>query len=221
MNITKIKNALRGKRLTFVNVEKTLNKLGYSVVLFNTYAGDREIERYYLDNEKNSLKAFTYYEAAHIVFVDGSLHSDDILYLLLHELGHICLGHIGDGKLSTRNKILIDIEADNFAYSIINRKQENGIFILFSAIILSVSILTAGIIYKKQTTANTHIFTQSAGQEETTEQPLNENTDMVYVTPSGKKFHKQNCFYAKGKNLLELTREQASSRYLPCAVCNP
>lgn len=213
MKIYTIKKALKGKRLTFVNVENILQSLGYSVVLFNTYSGDMELERYELADKKGKLKAFTYSQTAHIVFLDANLHADDKLYLLLHELGHIVLGHVGDGKLVTRNKILIDIEADNFAYSILNNRR-NWLYVILFVFILYSVIITAGFLNTR--TAPAEVVTQVEPPQATTQ-----NIDTVYVTPTGKKYHKQNCMYVKGKNLTELTRTQAENIYTPCSVCNP
>lgn len=119
----KICRALRGKRLTIQNIEKELDKLGYSVVYFNNAAGDCEIKRYELEEQKETLKAFTYRCYARLVFVNGKLPPEDRLYLLLHELGHICLKHLGGNNLINNNKLLLDIEADSFAYKIIRKRR--------------------------------------------------------------------------------------------------
>lgn len=116
----KAKRELKGN-LDVAEIVRYLETYGYSVVLYNTPDGDKEIERYKLMRYKNTLKAFTYVKNARIVFIDGSKHPDDRFYLLLHELGHVLLGHIGDGKTAWRNQILIDIEADAFAYEMIRR----------------------------------------------------------------------------------------------------
>lgn len=218
MKIYKIKRALRGKRLTYVNVENILQSLGYSVVLFNTYPGDMELERYELEEKKGKLKAFTYSKTARIVFIDANLHADDKLYLILHELGHIVLGHVGDGKLVTRNQILIDIEADNFAYSILHNNKRGWLYVLFSALLLYSVIITAGFLNILTAPADTSAEVVAQTQPP---QATAQNTDTVYVTPTGKKYHKQNCMYAKGKTLTELTRTQAENIYTPCSVCNP
>ena len=208
----KIKNALKGKNLTFVNVEKVLKHLGYSVVLFNTPVGDMEIQRYNLEHEKNTTKAFTYSQTAHIVFINGALHSDDRLYLALHELGHIVLGHIGDGKLITRNPILIDIEADNFAHSIIYSKKDKSMYILIALFILCFSVLiNIGI-------ARTPLIPVSLPENIEQQKHMAET---VYVTPSGSKFHRKGCVYIKGRELTELQLDEAIKNYQPCKVCNP
>ena len=45
----------------------------------------------------------------------------------------------------------------------------------------------------------------------------------VYVTPTGKKYHKRNCkTIAKSKTVTTLTIESAKKKgYTPCKVCNP
>ena len=209
----KIKNALRGRKLTFVNVEKVLKDLGYSVILFNTLAGDAEIKRYNLECERNTLKAFTYSQTAHNVFINGALHSDDRLYLALHELGHIALGHIGDGKVMTRNAILIDIEADNFAYSIIRNERSNSLYLIVAIFILCFSVLlNVGVV-------ETHNAFVGSFDKNTEQQ--SQMTETVYVTPSGSKFHRQDCIYTKDKELTELQHDEAIKSYQPCKVCNP
>lgn len=221
MKIHQIKIALRGKRLTFVNVENILQSLGYSVVLFNTYPGDMELERYELEDKKGKLKAFTYSKTAHIVFVDANLHADDRLYLLLHKLGHIVLGHVGDGKLVTRNQILIDIEADSFAYSIIHNNKQGWVYVLLSAVILYALLITGCFINARSTPVHTsaEVVTQTEQPQQATESEV--ESEFVYVTPSGNKFHRADCYYIKNRTTTELSRTKAATRYAPCAVCEP
>lgn len=212
----KIIKTLKGKNLTYVNAEKIANDLGYSIIFFNTALGDMEIERYNLGHKK-SLKAFTYSNAAKIIFIDGALHSDDRLYLLLHEIGHIALGHIGDGRLMTRNQILIEFEADSFAYSIITGRKSSAIYILISAIILSSAIVFSAITAADKgeyVSANTENYDTAILQQE-------HMTDIVYITPSGTKFHRKDCMYTKNKTLTALPRSEASQQYAPCKVCKP
>lgn len=48
-------------------------------------------------------------------------------------------------------------------------------------------------------------------------------TDIVYVAPSGNKYHKHNCrTLSRSKNLTQLTIDQAlANGYTPCKVCSP
>ncbi len=219
MTANKIKRALKGNKLNYANIEKILNTIGYSVVLFNTIQGDEEIKRYNLTKQADTLKSFTYSRTVKIVFADATLPSDDIVYLLLHELGHIMCGHIGNGNAGKQNKILMDIEADNFAHSILYKSERNYLYILFSAIILSISIIIAADCIK-----STAVPAQTTTTEPaiiTTETPET-ITDKVYVTPSGKKYHRRDCYYVRDKkNITELSTDEATRAYLPCSVCNP
>lgn len=226
MTIAKIKRALRGKKLTLSNIEKILKQLGYTVIQFNTVTGDFEIERYYLSQEKATLKAFTYFENAHIVFIDTNLHTEDKLYLLLHELGHICLEHLEGNNLESRNKYLMDIEADNFAYSIIYGDNKGFVYVLLSAVLISISVLIAGMINATTNTVPTYNHIESAKMPIFTESPVatlkpKTEAETVYVTSSGNKFHRADCYYLQNKTITELSRTKATTRYAPCAVCNP
>jgi hypothetical protein len=52
----------------------------------------------------------------------------------------------------------------------------------------------------------------------TTPAPAPNPSDIVYVTASGKKYHKQTCRYAK--NATPMTRKEAEAKGLtPCKVC--
>ncbi len=109
------------KDISIERIIEYLKLYGYSTVFFNTSDGNEEIVRYSLEEEAEKLTAFTYAATTRIVFIDNNKHIQDKLYLLLHELGHIRLKHIGDDKMSLRNPILMDIEADAFAYELISK----------------------------------------------------------------------------------------------------
>lgn len=109
------------KDISIERIIEYIKLCGYSTVFFNTYDGNKELDRYGLDHLAEKLTAFTYAKTARIVFIDDNKHIQDKLYLLLHELGHILLKHIGDEKMSLRNPILMDIEADAFAYELISK----------------------------------------------------------------------------------------------------
>jgi len=113
--VKELKRALKGK-ISFENLEEYVNTFGYKIIFFNTFDGDIEVKRYNKEEIAKDTDAFTHCGTAQIIFINYDVSSESKIYLLLHEIGHIVLGHIGDGKLFLRNKILIDIEADTFAY---------------------------------------------------------------------------------------------------------
>ena len=54
----------------------------------------------------------------------------------------------------------------------------------------------------------------------TAENPDPEKANDVFVTTSGKKYHRDGCkFLSKSK--LPITLEDARKKYEPCSVCNP
>ena len=108
-------------RISFENISSILNDMGYVVVLYNNPVGDEELDRYNLKDIAKDKSGFTYSEIVHIVFINSLLSITDKIYVLLHELGHVALGHIGSGNLELKDKILIDLEADCFAYSILTK----------------------------------------------------------------------------------------------------
>lgn len=45
--------------------------------------------------------------------------------------------------------------------------------------------------------------------------------EYVYVTSSGKKYHRSSCRTIKNSKVTQLTKEQAQKKYDACKVCNP
>lgn len=222
-NIHKVANkfikALKGE-INFVSAENYLASIGFKVLFFNTPIGNKEIDRYDLQEKASTLTAFTYCSTAHIIFINNNMSTEDKLYLLLHEVGHILLGHVGDGKLYTRNKILIDIEADAFTYEVLNPTKNH--YIRYSCVAFMIVFIFLGCYY---------INIISSSQSATLTLPveryeiLTDNSpgsdDLVYITPSGNKYHQEDCRYTKDKDCIMLTRKDAQKRYAPCSVCNP
>ena len=44
--------------------------------------------------------------------------------------------------------------------------------------------------------------------------------DTVYITKTGKKYHRSTCRYLK-KSKIAISRKKAMKRYKPCKVCKP
>lgn len=108
----------------------------------------------------------------------------------------------------------------------IYKKRKITVFTSFTiaACVLFVSgtILGAFVINNK-----TPDITPVTDTETTSEQPIALTTqsqpavnDTVYITKSGTKYHKENCYYIKNNGTIALTVEQAEQQgYSPCAVC--
>lgn len=212
-----------------------LKQSGYEVIFFNTPTGNELIKVYGLEWYKETKRAFTCYEekALKAVFVDETLHNSDKLNLLLHETGHIMLKHIGEGQNEHYDTVSAEVEADAFAYEVMNYTH-NGrtALIVFSLIASFISGLLIGDIpFAYPVAVKSDFHTTSYVQSTPRPTPrvyvnYNDSADNiynpVYVTPSGTKYHERDCRYVKNKtNIKELSLEEAQIEYTPCSVCNP
>lgn len=203
--------SLKGK-VDFVNVEEYLQKLGYKVIFFNTPSGDAELIRYNLQEKAKNTKAFTYKGTAKIIFIDDTVSCEDKSYLLYHESGHILLGHLDYGRLSTKNKTLIDIEADAFVHEILNPTKTDIVLPLLFIVSIACSLFIGSCI---DTPVNMTAEIASGSSI------VNPNYDWVYITSTGSKYHTDSCIHTKNKDCAKLDRLDAEKIFQACKLCNP
>ena len=216
--------------INLANVIDALKKQGYDVVFFHTEEGDKIAELYDMTSTLEKVNAITYAGTKNIVFVNNDLHSQDKLYLLLHELGHVLLKHVGHGDTDRKNKCLMEIEADAFTYNILHyKKPQYWQWFVVAFCALTLSVCGVKYMYGNQPQENLPVITPNPpvlAAPVTTVRP-EENTnsenmsDIVYITKTGKTYHRETCRYAKDKNCTALSRAEAEKNYTPCKVCNP
>lgn len=225
------------KNIDYICAEQFAKERGFIVVLFNTDFGNRKLVSCNCVELAQKHKSFTHFGDENIIFINGDLSPEDRLYLLLHEIGHILLIHIGDGKRYTRNGILIDVEANAFVYGVLYYKKLIGMAIFRTCITLLIGI-AIGMIAKSST--EPHAKAPNATETPIvatapiisvaptpTVSPLTNqmsdvnSTDIVYVTHSGNKFHRADCRYTKDKECTAINRADAVKEYSPCKICNP
>lgn len=205
MNIYKVtKNLIRkykGK-ITHREVIAELEYRGYDTVFFNTKKGDMVLKAYGL--EANGDRAFTYCGATRIVFVDENLHQNEKLNSLLHELGHVLMGHFDNMNIVTPDVRLSEMEAEAFAYNILYPQKPNKANIIINAVVLTTMLFfgtTVGYIVLPTLNAVANEY--------------------VYITSTGTKYHRPSCIHANGKYCAALSPSEASKCFMPCLVCNP
>lgn len=202
-------------KIDFEHVEEYANSIGYKIIFFNTPDGDTELMRFNKSKDEINDDALTYCGTAQIIFLNANVSSENKLYLLLHEIGHIVLGHIGDGKLFLRNKTLIDIEADAFVHAVLNpSKSKVPLFVLSAILCFSLVMTIANPGDSKVVPTDAQVPTSITYAQSTP-------NDVVYVTPSGNKYHLPDCRYTKNKDCTTFTRSDAEKKYTPCSVCRP
>lgn len=186
---------LKGK-VNYDTIKECLQKMGYSIIFYDVNDDFALLNKYGIDTKELNANAFTLCTGEfQTVFINSKVTSDNVIYSLLHEVGHILLKHLEqDGTYP--NVRLQDMQADAFAYEVLNYKSKKHIYIIVVMIFLILFGFCMGV----------HRTSQS---------------EMVYVTSSGTKYHRETCIYVYGKECSALTVEQAKKNYTPCKVCNP
>lgn len=194
------KKFLKGVKgeINFDTCEAYINTQGYKVFFFNTPNGDKEIYRYALTERASQVKAFAYRGTAKLIFIDANSSAEDKLYLLLHEIGHILLGHL-EIKLSARSGILCDIDASTFAHCVLNPVKKSGRYVAIAAAVCV--LLSAACVFHAPASA-----------------PQEYN---VYITATGAKYHRNNCIHIRDAKFASIEKSEAEKLFDPCSVCNP
>lgn len=196
------------KKLDFRTITECLKSKGYTVIFYNPEEGNNLIESYGLTEFSRTVKAFTVRkDALKIVFISSVVPPEDKLYLLLHEVGHIVLGHLNTNSLTTNSR-LQDMEAEAFAYTLLNPPKQNKLLLSFFVIIIMLSFVFGTLLTPNVIPVTAPVSTQTT-------------YEYVYITPSGKKFHRENCIYTQDKKCTSLTKEEAQKTHEPCLVCKP
>lgn len=222
-NIKKIAKKLKkelGKEVRIEAVISALTKRGFTLLYTDTDEGIEQLEYYNLTQYAKNKKCFTYISSVKLIFVDGTLNKSDIIKLLLHELAHIDLRHIGYAEHHIYDEVSAEIEADAVVYNVLSgnsKKFTPAIFIVIS--VLLVNALGITLLKEEQPTVPINTVPQTI--EENQNYTVDDIADTVYVTRTGKKFHRESCRYVKTDGVKPLSRDEATKKYTPCKVCTP
>lgn len=155
-----------------------------------------------------SQNAFVYQRnETRLLFIQSSLTGQEKLYAFAHELGHIVLGHIQNGGIST---VTEEYEAGEFTHYLLNpgmgrrlciglNHHRRAIVALLT--ILALAVVGIGVIQK-------HEYDKQYSGE-------------FYVTPSGKKYHRRECSVVKDRINIRRITEAEMKDYEPCKLCLP
>lgn len=174
-----------------------LHSKGYSVVFYNDESQHPMMIKYNLVDYSKKVNGFTLcsYEDK-FVFIKDGLTDSHKLYTLLHEIAHIILGHLRSDRF-LQNDWLDDMEAETFTYTILTYKPKNLILVTV-LVIFSIAVIYSSVSIKHSATS-----------------------EIVYITGSSEKYHRQSCFYTKDKNCTAVLRSEADKNFVPCSLCNP
>lgn len=185
--------------VSFDAIKCYLNSCGYEVLFYNSdEQGDNSLKEYKLYDYALTKMAFTVRKNKRkTIFINAC--NQNKLCSLIHEAAHMVLNHMLEDK-HIANERLHELEAESFTHYVLNYKKPTLTLPSVACIILAVALVFAGIVSAYNTAV-----------------PDN----AVYVTQSGKKYHRENCMYVESRNCSALTIEEARKEYEPCEVCNP
>ena len=192
------------KKTDFKSVASYLKTQGYAVVFYEHDKNNELIDKYNLSEYSKTVDAFTFRKNdLKIVFINANISSEDKLFLLLHETGHIILEHLSEDKLISNSR-LQDIEADAFAHTVLNPpKTKLSIPVWIACIILSLS------------------FASGVALSATSPSAATAAESYVYITSTGDKYHRKECIFANRTKTMAVEKSEAKQIHEPCLVCNP
>lgn len=206
----------RIKNLTTDRISEIIRSQGYKIIRFGKAYNDENTEILIngldLNGYIQAYSAFTYTDDKYrLVFLEDNISDEEALILLTHEEGHIYNGHFGETVIAGKNT-LHEFEANEFAHYVLNPTLLNKIttFIvnhkavsIISGVLILLIIggcITTPLVLRHQSYYGTY-----------------------YVSPSGTRFHEEDCFYIRDKKTKErVTKDIVIERDLePCKVCLP
>lgn len=193
-------------------------KLDWLVVYYNTEKGDALIRNFdpNLSNFDKKEDGFCYKTVyGKYIFLDNNQNPEQKLCALVHEIGHILLGHLDEGKIQNRTQN--EVETNVFVKYVLFPKRLDMIRFQFSRKkirVLSVVIAAVPI------SALSLAYFMPSGAPAIGHIPASTGNKTVYVTPSGSRYHAANCKFA-GDGAIAIPLERAKESYAPCSYCNP
>lgn len=210
-----------GEEVNFENIKHYLEKNGWTIYFYNDEFDD-VITAMALSGVAKKSKGFVHRTTSRkMVFIKNNLDYLERLEVILHELGHILLEH----HISTKDLKVKEIEANAFVHAMFriveNREPLHSRISAFIPLVVAIS-LTLGV------GIGSHFFNQSKYIEintPTSTEKLNnissENikSDLVYITPTGKCYHRASCRTINLNTATLISFTQASKNYRACKVC--
>ena len=223
--------------ITFTELKKYVEKrVHYKLLFTDTEVGERELDRLNLKIPRTEKSLVVNSGTSRIIFIKSNLSEDDKIQCLLHECGHIVLGHV-DMPCREFDREKAQREAERFSYIVLSSIKRHSdtahkipLYILIAVVCIESAILIFN--YKSNSSADE---SQNLPQEalainassdvfsDTANDIVHEDIgNTYYVTAHGNKYHKPDCRYVEGKTDVNiLTKEEAMKKYSPCLVCEP
>lgn len=197
------------RKVSFDTLAQYAKRLGYIIIFYRLNEPNDIIIKYGLKTQLSNKPALTVCKGnIKYIFINSDCSVEHKLIFLAHEIAHIVLGHLDIDK-NIFDTELCEIEADTFAYEMLHYKSRTKLIwlILTLSIALCISI-GFGIYSSNKPQYDNYIYEPA-------------QVEMVYITPTGTKFHRASCMYVQNKNCASMQRTEALKSFEPCKVCNP
>lgn len=204
------------KTLTVDRISEIIRSQGYKIIRFCKAYNDENTEILINGLELNAYiqaySAFTYVDDKYrLVFLEDNISDEEALVLLTHEEGHIYNEHFGETVIAGKNT-MHEFEANEFSHYVLNPTLFNKVttIIVNHKLISIIAGILALLIIGGCIATPTILKHQSYYGN-------------YYVSPSGTRYHKEDCFYIRDKKTKErVTKDLIIERNLePCKVCLP
>lgn len=238
--------------LSFSNLKRYVEaSTGFSVFLTDTRIAERELERISFKFPKREKAVTVTSGGSKMIFIKKNLSEEEKISCLLHEAGHVVLGHL-DVPTAEVDRTLIELQASSFAvHSRVfletramktHFKRFTFALICFS-ILLPVSIFGYGCFLRSEKSEhmfgkNNKIVSEEAAEDSfffvaegsvvlTDESAVRakkrptSGRACYYALPCGNCFHVRECRYVNEKAFAINSEEIAKFGYKPCHICLP
>lgn len=234
--------------LSFISICESINREGWRVVRFDDPFMAQFSKSMGLADYPKDKDSFTYYaddgiKKIQLICIRKDLTENCATLLLLHEIGHIELGH-KFGSLSPQDEKDATLFAQIVRSSLLRKLYPQRSFTTIAAF-AAVCIIVGGIAARyitaipqpaQQASAGTSTSltvslpsvqlpdlpkaSSSEAEDTRSEDPI---SGAVVVTKTGDRYHLPNCQYVQGKdNLRPMSIAEAQAAgYIPCKVCRP
>ena len=220
---------LNKKEVTLQNVKEIAFSFGYEVIFFNP---NKELHVELLKKVTNnfydiSKPAITSeLNGKKTIFIHFFSSEEEKLFLLLHELAHLYLNHFYNSEFTDTTK---ELQANRFADCVIKRGKNSKKLtaLIAGTVIASVSFTALSAVFirrevQQPVVMQTTTLVSPAPEIVSESTPQPEISITVFVTKSGKKYHRSGCCHLSGRETLSLSPDDArSAGYEPCKSCLP
>ncbi len=205
----------RINQMTLDNAHYIATELGYEIIDYDpkrlTKTMSLLVKELSIPPEVLQQNAFTVHSnSTNLIFISERLTPDEKRLALIHEIGHVILGHLQNPQ--SLPSVSAEHDANEFVHYILNPSLAFSLSILAGRHIRTILIIAAVI-------AGLSVLGWIVNYEKTEQTMYGD----YYITESGNKYHIHDCSVIRNKqNIRRLTvDEYESGKYTPCKVCIP